>query len=58
MEVEGYSAYRVASLYVSRDSVIQKISTLRGDLRRAGIKLDDWEPPTTHTSDQGKSQTG
>ena len=48
--VEGLEPARIARAHLSWPSAMNAIQTIRGDLRRRGEKLDDWEPPPLPTS--------
>jgi len=44
-QVEGLEPARIPRARVCWQSVITRIRTIRGDLLRDGVKLDEWESP-------------
>jgi hypothetical protein len=50
-KVEGYEEVRIPTACLNWPGAMETIEIHRGDLRRAGVKLDDWAaaPPPTQS---------
>jgi hypothetical protein len=49
-QIEGLEHATISRANLAWQSAIATIQTIRGDLRRRGVKLNDWDPPPPPTS--------